>query len=332
MKAMVLKGYDMIENKPLSLEERDIPSPGDDEVLIKVEVCGVCRTDLHEVEGEIKPELPIIPGHQVVGKVVKVGEGVSKVRIGDRVGVPWFHTSCKSCEYCQKGLENLCEKGIYTGFNIDGGYAEYMIAKEDAVYKVPEGIDSPHVAPLLCAGVIGYRAFRLSGAKSGYNLGLYGFGASAHIVIQIAIYKGCDVYVFTRSEGHRKLAESLGAKWVGTADDKPPKTMDASIIFAPAGPLVPKALSVLSKGGRLTLAGIYMTPIPEMDYDLLYHEREIKSVANSTRRDVEELLALSVEIPIKTTIKTYSLEEANKALEDVKHSRIEGTGVLVMEG
>ncbi len=330
MKAMVLEKFSPIEEKPLKLKEVELRDIGEDEVLIKVDVCGVCRTDLHEVEGEIHPKLPIIPGHQIVGRVEKVGPNVDNVKVGDRVGVPWFHTSCGTCEFCKKGLENLCEKGLYTGFNVDGGYAEFAICHKNAVYKVPENLEPVKIAPLLCAGVIGYRALRLSGAKSGCTLGLYGFGASAHIVIQIAIYEGMEVYVFTRSENHRKHAEELGAVWTGTADDKPPKTMDASIMFAPAGPLVPKALKVLSKGGRLTLAGIYMTPIPEMPYDLLYYEREIKSVANSTRKDVEELLELSGKIPIKTTTKEYRLEDANQALEDVKYSRIEGTGVLVM--
>ncbi|HEY64375.1 MAG TPA: zinc-dependent alcohol dehydrogenase family protein [Caldilineae bacterium] len=318
-----------IENLPLRLEEVPDPTPGPGEIRIRVRACGICHTDLHTIEGELTlPRLPVIPGHQIVGTVDQIGPGVTHFQIGDRVGVPWLNSTCGQCTYCQSGQENLCERAQFTGLHVDGGYAQYTIVKEDFAYHLPEGYSDLQVAPLLCAGIIGYRALRLSEIKPGGRLGLYGFGASAHIVIQIAIHWGCEVYVFTRSEEHRQLARELGAVWTGRAEDTPPEQMDSSIIFAPAGPLVLEALRVLRKGGTLALAGIYMSPIPEMPYDLLYWERTIRSVANSTREDAEGLLRVAPEVPIRTEIETYPLEQVNQALLRLKRSEIRGAAVL----
>lgn len=295
-----------------------------------MQVCGVCHTDLHTVEGDL-PLLrsPLVPGHQIVGVVEAVGSGVRSFREGDRVGIPWLYSTCGECAYCRKGLENLCERARFSGYHVDGGYAEAVVVSEAYACPLPETFSDQQVAPLLCAGIVGYRSLRLSTAQSGDRLGLYGFGASAHIILQVARHMGCEVYVFTRTEAHRQLARRLGAAWVGGAKDEPPQRLDAVIIFAPAGPLVLDALRVLRKGGTVALAGIHMSPIPEIDYDsLLYHERIVRSVANATRQDGRDFLRLAAEIPVRTEVEIFSLEEANQALQAMKQSRIHGAGVL----
>ena len=331
MKAMVLENIAAIEKRPLIL--RDVPSPrcSPSKVLINVEVCGLCHTDLHQVEGDIHPpKLPVIPGHQVIGRVCEVGAQVQDVHVGDLVGVAWLHATCGQCRHCLAGNENLCEQALFTGFDVDGGYAEMMVAEGDFVYPLPPSLDPARAAPLLCGGIIGYRALRLSGIQPGERLGLFGFGSSASIAIQIARFWGCEVYVFTRSENHRRLAEAMGAAWVGGAEDTPPQPVDAAVIFAPAGRLVPQALRILRRGGTVALAGITMSPIPQMDYSLLYHERHIRSVANSTRRDAQELLRYATTIPIETHVQVFALEEANEALLALKESRLDASGVLRM--
>ncbi len=318
-----------IETHPLLWEEVPDPTPGPGQIRLRVRACGLCHTDLHTIEGELAlPRLPIIPGHQIVGIVDQVGPGVTRFQVGDRAGVPWLNSTCGTCEYCQRGQENLCERAQFTGLHVDGGYAQYTVVGQDFAYPLPAGYDDRQVAPLLCAGIIGYRALRLSEIRPGGRLGLYGFGASAHIAIQVAIYWGCEVYVFTRSAEHRRLALDLGAAWVGQAGDDPPQPVDSGIIFAPAGPLVPQALRVLRKGGTLALAGIYMSPIPELNYSLLYGERTVRSVANSTRADAEGLLQVAPQIPIRTEVESYPLEQANQALERLKQSAVRGAAVL----
>jgi len=266
-----------------------------------------------------------------VGAVDAVGGGVTRFREGDRVGVPWLYATCGACAHCARGAENLCDAGRFTGFSVDGGYAEAMVARADYTYPLPGGVPDAQAAPLLCAGVIGYRALRLSEIEPGGRLGLYGFGNSAHIAIQVARHWGCEVFVMTRGEGHRALARELGAAWVGAADAVPPAPLDSAVIFAPAGPLVLEALRALRKGGTVALAGIYMTPIPAIDYgSLLYHEKTVRSVANSTRRDAQELLQLAGAIPIRTQVQTFPLAEANRALQLLKQDRIRGAAVLLV--
>ena len=327
---MLLKKFAPIDQNPLELVDFPLPETGVDDILLRIKVCGVCHTDLHTVEGElpdVKP--PIIPGHQVVGVVEKQGENTSRFKQGDRVGVAWLYSSCTQCEYCSRGNENLCESARFTGYHVNGGYAEYIVVQEKFAYAIPDIFADEEASPLLCAGIIGYRSLRLSEVWPGQRLGLYGFGASAHVAIQVAVHWGCKVYVFSRSEEHRQLAEKLGAVWTGTSKDEPPTKMDSSVIFAPAGKLVLDALRVLDKGGTLALAGIYMTPIPEMDYmKYLYHERTLRSVANATRQDGEELLKIAAEIPIRTTTQAFKLEEANKALQLLKEGKINGAAVL----
>jgi propanol-preferring alcohol dehydrogenase len=313
----------------------DVPTPalGEHDLLIKVSVCGVCHTDLHIVEGDIElPKLPVIPGHQIVGRVEKTGTSVNRFKIGDRVGVPWLNWACGQCEYCLRGQENLCDYARFTGYHVDGGYADYQVTDERFAYAIPEVFSDEQAAPLLCAGVVGYRALKLAGAREAKRLGLYGFGASAHIAIQIARYWGVETYVFTRSPGHRKLAEELGAVWTGASGDDPGVLMDSSIIFAPAGQLVPEALKPLRKGGTLVLAGIHMSPIPELDYSLIWGERVIRSVANATRADAEEMLALAAQIPIRTELQTFPMDQANEALSKLKRSEIKGAAVLKSHG
>lgn len=332
MNAMVLKSPCPVEERPLVWMDVPTPEPGPHELRIRVRACGICHTDLHTVEGELSlPKLPVIPGHQVVGVVEEVGAGVTRFRTGERVGMAWLYATCGQCRFCRKGLENLCEEARFTGYHVDGGYAPYVIGLEDFVYRIPEGFSDEAAAPLLCAGIIGYRALRLSGIERGGRLGLYGFGASAHVAIQVARYWRCRVYVFSRSERHRDLARRLGAVWTGSAKDDPPEKLDSAILFAPAGPLMLDALRVLDKGGTLVLAGIYMTPIPEMDYTAhLYYERTVRSVTASTRRDGEELLQLAGEIPIHTETQQFPLREANEALRRLKEGKINGAGVLVI--
>ena len=330
MNAMILKGFAPIDQNPLELVDLSIPEPDSEEILLRVKFCGICHTDLHTVEGELpEVKLPIIPGHQVVGVVEKVGKNTSRFKEGDRLGVAWLYSACGECAFCQRENENLCETARFTGYNVNGGYAEYIVVPEKFAYPIPGIFSDEEAAPLLCAGIIGYRALRLSEIKSGQRLGLYGFGASAHVAIQVAVHWDCKVYVFTRSEEHRELASKLGAVWTGTSKDEPSSKMDSSIIFAPAGELVLDALRVLDKGGTLALAGIYMTPIPEMDYvKYLYHERTLRSVANATRQDGEELLRIAAEIPIRTTTQAFPLGEANKVLNLLKAGKISGAAIL----
>ncbi len=331
MRAMLLEKPRPAEENPLRLAELPLPDPAPGEIRVRVCACGVCHTDLHIVEGDLPlPKLPVVPGHQIVGTVDALGAGVNEFRMGERVGVPWLSWTCGECAYCLKGLENLCERARFTGFHEDGGYAEAMVAPAAFAYALPGNFSDLDAAPLLCAGVIGYRALKLSNLQPGDRLGLYGFGASAHIVIQIARHWQCEVCVFTRAESHRQLARQLGAVWKGTAREQPPAPLDASIIFAPAGKLVPDALRALRKGGTLALAGITMSPLPEMEYQLLYHERILRSVANSTREDARSLLRLAAEIPVRTQIEPFQLPEANHALQNLKGSTIHGAGVLVI--
>ncbi len=312
---------------------------GQGQVRIRVRACGVCRTDLHVIEGELdqtKQKKPVIPGHQIVGVIDELGEGASGFAVGDRVGVAWLHQTCGECACCVSSRENLCDRAEFTGYTIDGGYAEYALAQADFVYRLPDEFDDLQVAPLLCAGIIGYRCLGKCTDSledwNGLRLGLYGFGAAGHIAIQIARARGADVYVCTRDrERHQKLAEDLGAKWVGGTTDPPPEPLDAAIIFAPAGEIVPAALKALDRGGRLVLGGIHMSPIPELDYDDLYWERRIESVANNTRADGLAFLEEAARVGVKTSVQTFPLEDANEALIALKHDAIKGAAVLVVE-
>ena len=330
MKAMTLSEPRLIEERPLVMAEVEKPIPAPKEVLLKIQTCGICHTDLHIVEGELpSKKLPVIPGHQIVGMVESTGKKVTRFKVGNKVGVAWLNSTCGKCEFCLKGKENLCEKARFTGYDVDGGYAEYTAVSQDFAYSIPKGFSVTEAAPLLCAGVIGFRALRLSEIERGGRLGLFGFGASAHIVIQIAKHWGCQVYVFTRGEEHRKLARALGAVWAGGAEDIPPTKVQSAIIFAPAGKLVLYALRVLEKGGTLALAGIYMTPVPELDYqEHLYYEKTVRSVANSTRKDAEDLLELAGKIPIRVEVQEFPLVEANSALLLLKQGKVQGAGVL----
>jgi propanol-preferring alcohol dehydrogenase len=329
MRAMLLEKPAPSESSPLRTVEIPAPEPAAREVRVRVRCCGVCHTDLHIVEGDLAlPTLPLVPGHQIVGEIDQLGPEVTSFSLGDRVGIPWLYSSDGVCSFCQQHSENLCEGAQFTGYHANGGYAEYCIVRQDFAHSLPAVFADENAAPLLCAGVIGYRSYRLTGAVSGQSLGLYGFGASAHLVLQLARHQGCEVYVFTRGTAHRQLAERLGAVWTGAAEEIPPHQLDASIIFAPAGALVPQALRRLRKGGTLVLAGITMTQIPALNYDLLYHERVIRSVANSTREDCREFLRLAAEIPIETQIQVYSLSDANRALTDLKESKLEAAAVL----
>ncbi len=333
MKACVLEAPAPIEQNPLIYRDVPTPEPGPGEVLVRVHACGVCRTDLHVVEGELPPrKLPVIPGHQVVGTVERGGPQTSRFHPGARAGIAWLHRTCGICEYCRSGRENLCPNAVFTGYTVDGGYAEYIVAPENYVYPIPEGFGDLAAAPLLCAGIIGFRALRLSGIQPGGRLGLYGFGAAAHVAIQVARHWGIRVYAMTRDERHRQLARELGAEWAGGGDDQPPEKLDSAIIFAPAGELVISALRVLKKGGTVTLGGIYMSPIPQMDYNLLYHERVIRSVANNTRRDGEEFLSIAAQIPIHTQVQEFPLDQANAALNALKHDAVRGAAVLRVSG
>jgi propanol-preferring alcohol dehydrogenase len=329
MKAMVLREPRPVEENPLGYVDLPKPEPAPGQVRLRVRTCGVCHTDLHLVEGEIAlPKLPVVPGHQIVGQVDALGEGVTRFKAGDRVGVPWLYSTCGHCDYCRRGLENLCDNARFTGQHVDGGFAEYMVVPADFAYPIPIGFPDDQAAPLLCAGIIGYRSLRLSEIRPGGRLGLYGFGASAHVSIQVARYWGCEVYVFTRSAEHQRHALDLGAAWVGQAQDTPPVGLDSAITFAPAGWLVPEALRVLRKGGTLAINAIHMSPIPEMSYDLMYGERTVRSVTNATRQDGEELLRLAASIPIDTDVELYPLQQANMVLQRLKESKVKGAAVL----
>lgn len=329
MKACFLRTPAAIESSPLEFGEHPRPEPGPGKVLVRVEVCGVCRTDLHVIEGELPPKKsPIIPGHQVVGHVAAKGSGADRLSIGARVGVAWLHHTDGTCEYCRRGEENLCDSPEFTGYTADGGYAEFLTAPEDFVYPLPETLPAEQAAPLLCAGIIGYRCLRLSGVKAGARLGLYGFGAAGHVTIQVARHWGAEVYASTRDTRHQTLARELGAVWTGGTLEAPPKALDAAIVFAPAGAIVPAALGALRKGGRLILGGIHMSDIPSFPYSLLYQERMIRSVANNTREDGHEFLRLASEIPVRTRVEVYPLSEANRALNALKNDAISGAAVL----
>lgn len=318
-----------MEEDPLTTVELPDPTPGPDEIRIRVHACGVCHTDLHMVEGELDlPSLPVIPGHQIVGVVDQLGANVTRFRSGDRVGVAWLYSTCGQCGFCQRGMENLCSSARFTGLHAHGGYAQYALVRAAFAYPIPDEFADLQAAPLLCAGVIGYRSLRLCDVQPGETLGLYGFGASAHVTIQVARHWGCETFVFTRSAEHKQHAEELGAAWVGDARDDPPRLLDSAITFAPAGWIVLEALRVLRRGGTVAINAIHMSPIPEMDYRLIYGERTLRSVANMTRQDAEELLQLAAQIPIHTEVEVYPLVAANHALQRLKHSQVRGAAVL----
>jgi alcohol dehydrogenase, propanol-preferring len=327
MRAMVLTSPG---SGTLTLDERTVPVPGARQVLVAVAACGVCRTDLHVVDGELPScRVPVVPGHEVVGRVVATGAEVSSRVIGDRVGVPWLGHVCGSCEWCASGRENLCETAEFTGCHLDGGYAEYLVADEDATVSIPAAYDDSHAAPLLCAGLIGYRAYRMAGEAR--RIGMYGFGAAAHILAQVARHESRQVFAFVRpgDDAGIEFARRIGVAWAGTSADRAPVPLDAGIIFAPAGPLVPKALADLSPGGRLICAGIHMSDIPTFPYSLLWKERSIQSVANLTRQDANDFMTVAARVPIDTHVESFPLTDANEALRRLRDGRVEGTAVLI---
>jgi propanol-preferring alcohol dehydrogenase len=332
MRALVLTVPAPVDTAPLRLVERAAPSPGAGEVLVRVSACGVCRTDLHIVEGELPPVRPsIVPGHQVVGRVERAGPSAHRFRPGDRVGIAWLRATCGACEACRAGRENLCERAEFTGYHADGGFAEYAVVPDAFAYALPSALADAEAAPLLCAGIIGYRALRLSRVTPRGRLGIYGFGSSAHVTLQVAVARGCEVYVCTREASHRALARSLGAAWAGAVADPMPAPADGVIVFAPAGELVPLALRNLAPGGTVALAGIYMSRIPAMDYADLYRERAITSVTANTRADGEELMAEAARIPIRPAVTTFALAQANDALEALSRGAFAGSGVLTTD-
>lgn len=329
MQTCILRSPAPIETNPLELAEVERPVPTARQVLVRVNACGICRTDLHVVEGELPPrKSPITPGHQVVGVIEAAGDQARMHRLGARVGIAWLHATDGTCEYCKAGRENLCEHPTFTGYTVDGGYAEYALAEEDFVYPIPDGFGDLKAAPLLCAGIIGFRSLRLSGIERGGRLGIYGFGAAGHVAIQVGRYWGAEVYVSTRDQRHQKLALELGAVWAGGTIAEPPQKLDSAIIFAPAGEIVPAALKALKKGGTLALGGIHMSKIPALDYDLLYQERVVRSVANNTRQDGHDFLRIAAQIPIHTEIEVFPLRDANRALNALKNDAIRGAAVL----
>ncbi len=328
MRAMVLDSI----GSPLRSDDVRVPAPGAEQVLIRVSACGVCRTDLHLVDGELRdPKLPLIPGHQIVGTVEETGERVERFAAGDRVGVPWLGWTCNKCRYCRSGRENLCDNARFTGYQIDGGYAEYAVADHRFCFPIPDGDPDLQVAPLLCAGLIGYRSLRMTGDAE--RLGLYGFGASAHIVIQVASHQGRRVFAFTRAGDTeaQRFARNLGAVWAGDSRQPPPEELDAAIIFAPVGELVPAALRAVAKGGVVVCGGIHMSDIPSFPYEILWGERVVRSVANLTRRDGEEFLALAPEVPVRTEVVPFPLQRANEALDALREGKISGAAVIVVD-
>jgi len=327
MLAMVLER----QGEPLRQLDVPMPEPGPGQIRLAVSVCGVCRTDLHVADGELPhPKLPLILGHEIVGRVDKLGEGVQGFRLGERVGVPWLGWTDGTCRYCESGRENLCEDAKFTGYDIDGGYAEHTVADERYCFPIPDDYPDAQAAPLLCAGLIGYRSLSMTGDAR--RLGLYGFGASAHIIAQVAIYQGRECYAFTRpgDTDSQGFARSLGAVWAGGSDEPPPVELDAAIIFAPIGPLVPVCLQAVAKGGTVVCAGIHMSDIPSFPYDILWGERSIKSVANLTRQDGEELLAIAPKVPVKTHVEEFRLTQANDALNALRNGRVTGAAVLIV--
>jgi alcohol dehydrogenase, propanol-preferring len=333
MRAMSLAGPAPVESAPLRCDFRPTPSPGPDEILVRVIACGVCRTDLHIVEGDLPlVRSPIVPGHQVVGRVEATGSGAHRFRPGDRVGIAWLRRTCGACDACRRGRENLCEHSEFTGYHADGGFADYAVVPEAFAYAMPPIFGDVEAAPLLCAGIIGYRALKRSDVPPGGRLGIYGFGASAHVTLQVARARGCEVFVCTREASHRELARRLGATWVGDIGDAMPAKADGTILFAPVGDLVPVALRNLARGGTLALAGIYMTAVPPLDYERdLFYERNIRSVTANTRADGEELLAEAARIHIRPTTTTFPLEDANRALVLLKRGGFAGAGVLLTD-
>ncbi|MGA2506401.1 MAG: zinc-dependent alcohol dehydrogenase family protein [Chitinispirillaceae bacterium] len=328
MNAMVFEG----PHEPLKLREVPVPKPGKGELLIKVQACGVCRTDIHILDGELEhPKLPLVPGHEIVGTVVAVGPGVKKTKKGERVGVPWLGYTCGKCTYCKKGQENLCDNALFTGYTKNGGYAEYVSADERFCFHLPKKYDDAHACPLLCAGLIGYRSYKMV-PKGALNIGIYGFGAAAHIISQIAVFQGKNIYAFTRpgDAASMEFARSHGALWAGDSGNKPPIKLDAAIIFAPIGPLVPVALSACAKGGVVVCGGIHMSDIPSFPYDILWEERTVRSVANLARKDGHELLALAAQLPLKTRTIKFPLLQANAALDAVRNGRLNGAAVLTV--
>jgi propanol-preferring alcohol dehydrogenase len=328
MKAMILEAV----RTPLRPATLPDPAPGPGQILLRVRACGICRTDLHVVDGELPaPKLPLVPGHQIVGTVAAVGPGATRFAVGRRVGVPWLGSTCGKCEFCRSGRENLCDHARYTGYQIDGGFAEMTVADERFCFPVPEGYPDLQAAPLLCAGLIGYRSLRMAGDAR--RLGFYGFGAAAHILVQVARYQGRRVYAFSKpgDTESQEFARGLGAVWAGGADELPPEPLDAAIIFAPAGDLVPAALRAVAKGGTVVCAGIHMSDIPSFPYSILWGERVLRSVANLTREDGEEFLALAPKAAVHTVVAPYPLEKANEALADLRSGRLEGAAVLVVD-
>ena len=327
MRAMILAA----PGQPLREADLPVPKPQPEQVLLQIHTCGVCRTDLHIVDGELtQPKLPLVLGHQIVGTVVGVGERVTKFRAGDRVGVPWLGSTCNHCRYCLSGRENLCARARFTGYNLDGGYAEYAVADEHFCFTIPDGYPDLQAAPLLCAGLIGYRSYRMVGEAE--RIGFYGFGAAAHILIQVARYQGRKVYAFTRSGDTQgqQFARDLGAVWAGGSEESPPEELDGAIIFAPVGKLVPAALRAVAKGGIVVCAGIHMSDIPSFPYQILWEERVLRSVANLTRTDGEEFLTLAPQIPIRTEVTPFPLTAANEALDALRSGKINGAAVLVV--
>lgn len=337
MKAWSLPGPASVDEQPLVLAERPIPIAREDELLVRVSACGICRTDLHVVEGELPVRLSsVIPGHQIVGRVAAMGSHVEDFAVNDPVGIAWLNRTCGKCKYCLTGRENLCEHALFTGWSVNGGYAEYAVVPASFAYRIPDDFEDIQAAPLLCAGIIGYRCVCLTGLIgnqwTGARLGIYGFGAAGHICIQLARARGSEVYVCTRDrERHQALAHELGATWVGDTAEDPPVKLDTAIIFAPAGELVPAALKALAKGGTLVLGGIHMSPIPSFDYSLIYGERMIRSVANNTRADGREFLLEAGRIPVRTHVQTFAFEQVNEALIALKHDAIRGVGVVTLE-
>jgi len=333
MKAMVLERCAPIESAPLRWMDVPDPSPSPGEVRIRVKACGICRTDLHVIECELPFQgHPVIPGHQIVGMIDQLGEGAKRFTIGQRIGIAWLRHTCGLCIYCRAGQENLCENARFTGYHEHGGYAELSVVNEEFAYPIPDLFSDHEATPLLCAGIIGYRSLKRSELRNGETLAIYGFGSSAHIVIQIAMHMGCKIFVCTRGRKHRELASELGAHWVGEDPAQMPGFADRAIIFAPAGELIPGALEHLRKGGTLALAGIYMSPVPEMDYENhLFYEKNIRSVTANTREDGMEFLRIAADIPIRPKVQLFPLREANQALLRLREDRIEGSGVLVME-
>lgn len=329
MRAMVLYEQKSIEENPLLYKEFSIPNINNDEIRLKIKVCGVCRTDLHIVEGELPAhKLPVIPGHQIVGYVDKIGKNVKNFKIGDRVGIPWLNKTCGKCSYCKENRENLCNTPKFTGYDVDGGFAEYTVVNENFAYHLPEKYTDIEVSPLLCAGVISYQTFKKSGLKSG-KIGLFGFGSAAHILIQILVYLKFDVFVVSRTEHEHELARKLGAFWAGKID-KLDEKLDGVLVFAPSGELLVKALDKIKKGGIVVSGGIYTTPIPGFEYNLIFPEKTLTSTAHTTRENVKEFLNIASNFKIKTEINEYQLEEANKALYNIKHSKVKGSSVLII--